>query len=387
MDNLQNLIEAFNKQYGRGSKPSLFFAPGRVNLIGEHTDYNQGYVLPMAIHLGTYLLVRPNTDSLYRFASLNMDQTAEIPINADLSKEAKDWVRYPAGIIDVLNKRGHKFPGLDFLFYGDLPHGAGLSSSASIEIVAAYALKTLFNLNISKVELTKIARECENDFIGLNCGIMDMFAIALGKQGHALFLNCGTLNYAYVPVHADDFVFVVADTRKERKLSDSKYNERVMECKTALESMPLYEHKTSLSHLGIEEFDKLSHHIKDDKVRSRARHVISENERVFSAVKALNNKNILDFGNLMKASHQSLRDDYEVTGMELDALVADALEIPGVIGARMTGAGFGGCTINLVERNSLPEFKEKLAVSYKNKTGLEAAFYEVRPSSGPVQLA
>ncbi len=386
MNNPSELLIHFDSLYGNGQKADVFFAPGRVNLIGEHTDYNNGYVLPLAIQLGTLLAIRPNNSGLFRFASLNMDFRADIPVTDNLNASATSWIRYPSGIIEQFQKKGHVFSGLDFLFWGDLPNGAGLSSSASIEIVTAYALKKLFDIPISKVELARLARKSENEFIGVQCGIMDMFAVALGRKDHALFLNCGTLESADVPLHLKEYTFLIADTQKERKLSESKYNERVEECAIALKQMPHYSHKTNLSRFSIEEFERLNHHIKEERIRKRARHIISENERVFESVKALNNGQLERFGLLMNASHDSLRLDYDVTGKELDALVYAAREVPGVLGSRMTGAGFGGCSISLLHQDAVADFKEIVAEKYHEETGLTAAFYEVHAQGGPTKL-
>jgi galactokinase len=346
-----------------------------VNLIGEHTDYNGGFVFPCALNFGTTLLIKRNEKQLFRFATTNFDHTAEISIHPPYLKTGKEWYYYPLGIIDQFSRTGIEFTGLDFLFSGDIPNGAGLSSSASIEMVTAFGLNDLFSLGYDLTSLAKLSQKAENEFVGVNCGIMDQFAVGLGKRNNAIFLNCDTLDYELVPVHLDPYRLIITNTNKRRGLADSKYNERRAECERASDMLRPVKDIRNLCNLSYEEFSGISDVIKDPVVMKRARHVISENQRVKYAVTALKSGDLFTFGKLMNESHESLRNDYEVTGFELDTLVDEALKIPGVIGSRMTGAGFGGCTVSLVHKNSIDNFLHKTEKGYLDRTGLKPDFY------------
>jgi galactokinase len=381
------LKEQFLSIYGSKNRiPYVFFAPGRVNLIGEHTDYNGGYVFPCALSFGTYLLIRRNNENVVRFATTNFAYTAEVPFNKLSEKQGNEWVNYPLGVIDQFIKRRFSIQGFDMLFSGNIPNGAGLSSSASIEVVTAVALDNLLETGINRVELVKMSRAAENEFVGMNCGIMDQFIIGMGKQESALALNCRTLDSQYVPLHLGDYAIVVANTNKRRELADSKYNERVKECAVALECLRSAKPMIDLSAMNMDEFNEYSHLITDKTIRKRAHHVISENNRVILAIDALISNDLVAFGQLMNQSHISLRDDYEVTGSELDTIVNEAWQAEGVLGARMTGAGFGGCSVNIVKRDKIEQFKSRVGAKYNEKTGLVADFYVATIGNGAGKL-
>ena len=386
---LTKFNDQFFKLYGNiEDKPRCFFAPGRVNLIGEHTDYNGGFVLPCAIQYGTYLLIRPSKEQKVRLASVNMEFKTEIPLQ-DLSKKVeKQWVNYPLGIFDQFRQLNIPVTGFDMLYYGDIPNSAGLSSSASIEMVTAYALTVMLDATqLEMLDLVKMAQRAENEFVGLNCGIMDMFAVGMGKKDHALFLNCLTLEYKHVPFVLEGFKLIIGNTNKQRGLADSKYNERVAECQLAVtylsQTMPV----SKLGEISFMQFYKMQEEIPDELVRSRARHVISENQRVLNSVSSLLKGDMLQFGALMNASHESLRENYAVTGFELDTMVAEAQKINGVIGSRMTGAGFGGCTVSLVREEVVGKFIEQVGKEYQAKTGLKADFYVAEVSDGAKEIS
>jgi len=379
--------EKFFEKYGnRNEKPVLFFSPGRVNLIGEHTDYNGGYVFPCALNYGTYLLVRRIKGNKIRFSTLNFNSDEEAEIDGLFVNTGKNWINYPLGIINEFLRRDVKLEGLELLYFGDVPNGAGLSSSASIEMVTAVALNELFNTGFSTLELVKLSQRAENEFVGMNCGIMDQFAAGFGKKDHAIFLNCDTLAYENVPVILEDCSLIVTNTNKRRGLTDSKYNERRAECDRAVEHLQAYKPIRNLSQLNTDDIPLLEKYITDPLVRNRAKHVISENGRVLEAVKALKDNNIYRFGELMNLSHDSLRDDYDVTGTELDTLVYEGRRFPGVIGTRMTGAGFGGCTVTIVRTQDSANFMIKLADIYKKKTGLMPDFYQPEIGNGAGRL-
>jgi len=370
------LTEKFFEKYGnRNEKPVLFFSPGRVNLIGEHTDYNGGFVFPCALNYGTYLLIRKIEGKVLKFSTVNFNDDAEIEIIKLFSNSGKKWINYPLGVINEFIKKGIKLSGLEFLYYGDVPNGAGLSSSASIEMVTAVAINDLFNTAIDTLELVKMSQKAENEFVGMNCGIMDQFAVGFGKKDHAIFLNCDTLSFENVPLILTGYSLIITNTNKRRGLTDSKYNERRSECDKAVELLQQYKHIRNLSELNTGEIPVLDKYIKDPVVLKRAKHVISENGRVTEAVRVLKENNIVRFGELMNQSHDSLKDDYEVTGNELDTLVYEGRKLPGVIGTRMTGAGFGGCTVSIVKKQDTENFINKLTSEYQKKTGLVPDFY------------
>jgi galactokinase len=362
----QEFEELFDK------KPEhIFFCPGRVNLIGEHIDYNGGKVMPCAISLGTYLAVARNKDKKLDFRCLNFPETAELNLQTSYSKTGKEWFNYPLGVINQVIKEDHTISGLDMLFYGDLPIGAGLSSSASIEVLTAFALQTIFQLNITKPDIALLSRKVENEFIGVNCGIMDQFAVAMGKEHKAILLNCDTLEYEYLPFETGEYVLTIINSNKQRALAESKYNERFTECGAALKLLKKKLIVENLCEVDMKSFESNRHLINDPVLEKRALHVISENERVKEAKEVLSAGQLVRFGELMYASHQSLKELYEVSGKELDTIVEFCKTYTGCIGARMTGAGFGGCAIALVKKDQFDDFAVKLTAYYKNKIGYE----------------
>lgn len=382
------LTERFEEIYGKSKENSsrTFFSPGRVNLIGEHTDYNGGYVFPCALDFGTKLVIRKNNSDKLRFATTNFNEKGEISLKETLKKIDNSWYNYPLGVVDQLQKMGHSIEGCDFLYSGDIPNGAGLSSSASIETVTALALNELFSLAISKMDIVKLSQKAENEFVGVNCGIMDQFAVTMGKKNHAIFLDCYTLEYELVPLKMDGHKLIITNTNKRRGLADSKYNERRSECDTAVDMLNKKTKIENLSQLDYDQFMDLKDAITNEVVFRRAKHVISENKRAKDAVEALQNNDLKKFGELMNQSHDSLRDDYEVTGIELDTLVEEARKIKGVLGSRMTGAGFGGCTVSLVNEEAIEEFKETVAENYKKRIGLSPDFYIAEVGDGAKEL-
>lgn len=373
----------------QGTPKALYFAPGRVNLIGEHTDYNGGHVFPSAIHLGTYLAIRPRSDRKLRFYSENFSGLGIIESSLDqlVYLTEDDWSNYPKGVLKVFIDHGHSIPhGFDFYFVGNIPNGAGLSSSASIELVTAVMLNDVFKFNIDQIKLCLFGQQVENEFIGVNSGIMDQFAIGMGKKDHAIFLNTNTLHYEYAPLDLTGYTIIVANTNKRRGLADSKYNERRAQCEEALKLLQSACDITSLGDLSIERFENHKHLIEDDVVRRRAKHAVYENVRTLEAKHALDQGDLKRFGELMNVSHRSLRDDYEVTGLELDTLVGLAWEQAGVIGSRMTGAGFGGCTVSIVKDEHIETFERNVGSQYQERVGLEASFYHVKPGDGARKL-
>ena len=368
------LTKKFSERYGQ-EPAAHYFTPGRVNLIGEHIDYNGGLVMPCAVTLGTWLVLAPNNDNVIRFNSLNFEEQAEIQLADSYTKTGPEWYNYPLGVFHELQKE-HKIPtGLDLLFFGNIPIGSGLSSSASIEVAMTYALNHYFNLELDKIDIPLLAQRVENQFIGVNCGIMDQFAVAFGETDKALVLNCDTLKHKVVECNLGDFNLAIINTNKPRKLAESKYNERVAECQTALKQLNEEINLHNLCELNAEKFALHSHLITDETVLKRATHVIKENDRVGQAAKALNEGNLQEFGRLMYASHQSLKDLYEVTGAELDAVVEFSADYKDVIGARMTGAGFGGCAIALLKKGSEDDFTKKLTDFYTDRIGYAPSVY------------
>ncbi len=386
--NIHELQKLFYDLYGKPDEtPGMYFAPGRVNLIGEHTDYNGGFVLPCALQYGTYLLIRKRDDKLLKFASTNFDFKTGYDLSQGFIKQQGQWINYPLGIFEQFDRLKISLPGFDMLFSGDIPNSAGLSSSASIEMAVAYALASMLNVTSLKMtDLINLSKRSENEFIGVNCGIMDMFAVGMGSADHAIFLNCHTLEYKQIPLILNGYKLVIANTNKQRGLADSKYNERVTECKEAVEAIRPHFPVNNLGEVGFMQFFKIQDVIEDERVRRRARHVISENQRVLNAVSALYKNDLMQFGALMNASHESLRDNYEVTGVELDTLVEEAWKIPGVIGSRMTGAGFGGCTVSIVRDDAVAKFIDEVGLNYKKRTGHAASFYIAEVSGGPREL-
>ena len=385
---MKPLEQKFKEVFGAPAEKQ-FFAPGRVNLIGEHTDYNGGNVFPCAIDKGTYGLVKKRNDRKFRMYSENFADLGVMEFTLDeLTNDKKhDWANYPKGVIKMFLEAGQKIDsGFDILFSGNIPNGAGLSSSASIEMLTAIVLKDLFHLSIDSVEMAQLGKKTENLFIGVNSGIMDQFAIAMGKKDHAILLDCNTLKYAYVPVVLKDEVIVIANTNKRRGLADSKYNERRAECDEALAELQTKLPIKALGELSIEQFEANKDLIKSPVRQKRAKHAVYENQRTLKAQKELSAGNLAEFGKLMNQSHISLRDDYEVTGVELDTLAALAWEQPGVVGSRMTGAGFGGCTVSIVKKDKVDDFIKNVGEAYKNKIGYAADFYIASVSDGAKKL-
>ena len=370
------LKKEFDQTYGESDNDvQVFFAPGRVNLIGEHTDYNGGYVLPCSLQYGTYLLVRLLEDPMLRFRSKNFPTTARICMKYEIIPIGKTWINYPLGVIREFHKKDLVVPGMALMYAGDIPNRAGLSSSASIEVVTAFAINEIIDSGLSKLELIKMAQSAENEFVGMNCGIMDQFAVTMGKQDHAVFLNCETLDYELVPIALGDYKIIITNTNKRRELANSKYNERRSECEQALEILNPFKPVKNLSGISVEEFESLQDKIDDPILKKRARHVITENQRVVDGVEALKKGDIELFGKLMLKSHNSLKSDYEVSCSELDVLVEEAMKTEGVLGSRMTGGGFGGCTVNIVQENQIETFKHEVGKNYKIRAGLRADFY------------
>jgi galactokinase len=362
------LQEKFRNRFHK-EPTEFFFCPGRVNLIGEHIDYNGGKVMPCAISLGTFLAVAKNTDKKLRFQCLNFPETAELHLQSSYTKTGKEWFNYPLGAIHQLLQDDHTVSGLDMLFYGNLPIGAGLSSSASIEVLTMFAVKELFQLNISNTDIALLGKKVENEFIGVNSGIMDQFAVAMGQKDKAILLNCDTLEYEYLPFEIGDYILAIINSNKQRTLADSKYNERFRECGAALKLLKAELSTTHLCDIDPVVFETHKHLINDPVLEKRALHVVTENERVKLAKDALQNGELKKFGELMYASHQSLQDLYEVSGKELDTIVEFSKTYNNCIGARMTGAGFGGCAIALVKKDSFDDFAVKLIAYYKERIG------------------
>ena len=373
---IDQLKSAYEAAY---QKPAtdIFFAPGRVNLIGEHTDYNGGFVFPCALSFGTYILLSKNDEQKINFRSLNMEAVYSLELT-QLSEPLpnKAWANYPLGVFAQFIKRGVAITqGYDILFWGNVPAGAGLSSSAAMEVVTAYALNDLLGTNYGLADLAKIGRAAEHEFAGVMCGIMDQFASAHGKVDHAIYLNCDTLEYDLVPVKLDGIKVVVTNTHSPHKLDSGSFNDRVRQCQLAVEQINSVRPIQYLAELSQVDFDLVKDAITDETAHRRARHVVGEVQRTKDAVEALKNGDIVKFGQLMNQSHVSLRDDYEVTGPQLDALAEAAWKIDGVLGSRMTGGGFGGCTVSLVREEAIPTFIEKVGAEYTEKTGLTADFY------------
>ncbi|MEC0210701.1 galactokinase [Paenibacillus ehimensis] len=389
MTEVKALLEQFVELYGGESSNPVraFHAPGRVNLIGEHTDYNGGYVFPAALTFGTTMLIRKREDDQVGFASTNFPLRKHISIQQVEFRAEDDWINYPKGIIRELQKRGLSVGGYDILYSGAIPNGSGLSSSASIEVVTAYGLLTMEGQPTDKVEIALLSQKAENEFIGVQCGIMDQFAVAMGKKEHAILLMCDTLEYKHVPFASGEYKLVIGNTNKKRGLVDSAYNERRSQCEQAVKYLAAeYPELTLLGQLSLEQYRSAQHLIPDETVRQRAQHVVEEIDRVLQSIEVLQRGDLAAFGRLMIGSHNSLRDLYEVTGVELDTMVEAALAVPGVLGSRMTGAGFGGCTVSLVHQDSVERFVGEVGRVYKEKTGLTADFYVCDIGNGVEEL-
>lgn len=386
--NNDRLLERFHEKFGANeNQVQQFFAPGRVNLIGDHTDYTGGFVFPCGIDSGSLLLIRRTKDNQFRFASTNFDMFAQLSKQQINKTYGDNWINYPLGVVDQFIKRGFDIDGIDCLFSGNVPNGAGLSSSASIEIVTAFAINEIYSCKLSLIELIKMAQAAENDFVGMQCGIMDQFAVAMAKENHAMLLNCTSLEHRQVPLALNDFTIVLANTNQRRELNESAFNERVAECERALE---LLKQRLPITALGELSIDTLKQHqaifAKDQIAYSRAEHVTTENARVKAAVPALEEGQMEMFGKLMNTSHDSLRDLFNVSSEPLDYLVSAARQQAGVVGSRLTGAGFGGCTVNLVSKPATDQFIADVGKTYQEKTGLTADFYVIRPSGGVRQV-
>lgn len=385
----EKVLQKFEELFGDKEGVRVYFAPGRVNMIGEHTDYNGGHVFPCALTIGTYAAVRKRADDKLRFYSMNFERLGVVEssiVGLKPEKEA-DWTNYPKGVMWAFEKRGFKMPcGLDIVLYGNIPNGSGLSSSASLEVLTGYLLRDLFEFDVTNVDLALIGQYSENQFNGMNCGIMDQFASAMGKKDHAIFLDTADLSYEYAPLVLDGAKIIVTNSNVKHKLVDSEYNVRRSECEKALEELQTVVDIKGLGDLSQEQFETYKSAIKDEVRVRRAKHAVYENQRTIRAVEALKNNDVKLFGELMNASHVSLRDDYQVSCEEIDVLVDEAWKIPGVIGSRITGGGFGGCTVSIVKEEAVAEFQEKVGTAYQEKTGKKADFYVVEIGDGPSRL-
>lgn len=385
---LNSLTSTFKNLFNEPPSAN-FFAPGRVNLIGEHIDYNGGLVFPCAITKGTYAMVSRRVDSTFKLYSENFKSLGimEFDLNHLSLDISGKWTKYVKGVLSILIKKGYTIPfGLNIAVYGDLPNGAGLSSSASLELLMCKVFDTFYDLKLTPTDMALIGKQTENEYIGVNSGIMDQFAIALGKKSSALLLNCNSQEYEYVPFDMQDYQLVIMNTNKRRELADSKYNERFNECQTILKQLKLHYPITYLCNLKESQLTEINKLNLDPILIKRLRHVITENERVLMSTKYLANNDIIGFGKVLNASHYSLQHDYEVTGIELDTLVHAALDA-GAIGARMTGAGFGGCAISLVQTSKMDTFIQKVGAHYEKTIGYAASFYNATIGDGPIQLA
>ncbi len=385
----EKLIKRFKEIFGDLEGIKAYFAPGRVNLIGEHTDYNGGHVFPCALTIGTYAIARKREDKIIRFFSDNFEDLGTIEVNLDDIKYDKkdDWANYPKAMIWAFDQKGYKTTsGFDVLYFGNIPNGSGLSSSASVEVVTSVLLKDLFNFDVDMINISLISQLAENQFIGVNCGIMDQFAIAMGKEDNAIFLDTSNLHYEYAPIVLKDEKIVIANTNKKRGLGESKYNERREECERAVSDLQKVIDIKTLGELTEEKFEELAHNIQDENCKKRARHAVYENQRTIKAKNALMEGDLELFGKLMNESHKSLNEDYEVTGNELNTLVEAAWKQEGVIGARMTGAGFGGCTVSIVKKDKVDNFIKNVSIEYAQKIGYAADFYVVEVGSGAGKL-
>lgn len=385
----QKLLEKFIELFGNEGEAHVYFAPGRVNLIGEHTDYNGGHVFPCALTIGTYMAARKRADRKLNFYSMNFEELGVLESSLDdlTPKADGEWTNYPKGVIWAFEGRGMKLNcGLDIALYGNIPNGSGLSSSASLEVVTGYMLRDLFGFDVTNQDLALIGQYSENNFNGCNCGIMDQFASAMGKKDNAIFLDTSDLSFEYAPIVLDGAKIVVTNSMVKHSLVTSAYNDRRNESAQALKDLQQVCGIKTLGDLTEEEFESYKSAIKDDINRARAKHAVYENQRTIKAVKALKDQDLETFGKLMNASHVSLRDDYETSCEEVDVLVDEAWKIPGVIGSRITGGGFGGCTVSIVKDEAIDTFKEKLTAAYEEKVKKTPEFYVVSVGDGPSKL-
>ena len=395
-ENMKDKVLAeFREKYGADGETACYFAPGRINLIGEHTDYNGGHVFPCALTFGTYVAVRKRSDDVLRLASVNFPKDGVITGNlAYLTPLSDDsWTAYVKGVIwAVMNGPAapQAITGMDIMIGGDVPAGAGLSSSASLEVAVGYMLSDQFGLGLSNADIALIGQRAENDFVGVNCGIMDQFASAMGKKDHAIFLDTNTLEYEYVPLALEDCSIIITNTNKPHSLNDSAYNDRRRECGEALDEINVIlsggQTVKSLCSLSEKDFDRAADKMSDEVVMRRARHAVTEDQRTRTAVEVLQAGDIAAFGRLMNASHVSLRDDYEVSCPELDLLAETAWEIPGVLGSRMTGGGFGGCTVSIIKNSSVSEYEETAGRKYREAFGYDCTFIPAAAGDGPSRV-
>lgn len=385
----EQVLKKFEDLYGDAGGAGVYFAPGRVNMIGEHTDYNGGHVFPCALTIGTYAAVKKRTDRKLRFYSMNFDSMGVIESSLDdlTPSDAAGWTNYPKGVMWAFAERGMKMDcGLDIVLNGNIPNGSGLSSSASLEVLTGFYLRDLFGFDVANVDLALIGQYSENNFNGMNCGIMDQFASAMGKKDNAIFLDTADLSYQYAPLVLDGAKIIVTNSKVKHSLVNSAYNERRSECEKALEELKTVVDIKGLGDLSEKQFEANKGAIKDEIRKKRAKHAVYENQRTIRAVEALKNNNLKEFGELMNASHVSLRDDYEVSCDEIDVLVEEAWKVDGVIGSRITGGGFGGCTVSIVKDEAVETFKEKVGAAYQERVGKTADFYVVEIGDGPSKL-
>lgn len=385
----ETVLKKFEELYGDANGAGVYFAPGRVNMIGEHTDYNGGHVFPCALTIGTYAAVKKRTDRKLRFYSMNFEKMGVVESSLDdlTPSDAAGWTNYPKGVMWAFAERGMKMDcGLDIVLNGDIPGGSGLSSSASLEVLTGFYLRDLFGFDVTNVDLALIGQYSENNFNGMNCGIMDQFASAMGRKDNAIFLDTADLSYQYAPLVLDGAKIIVTNSNVKHSLVNSAYNERRSECEKALEELKAVVDIKGLGDLSEDQFEANKDAIKDEVRKKRAKHAVYENQRTIRAVEALKNNDLKEFGELMNASHVSLRDDYEVSCDEIDVLVEEAWKVDGVIGSRITGGGFGGCTVSIVKDDAVETFKEKVGAAYKERVGKNADFYVVEIGDGPSKL-
>lgn len=385
----ETVLNKFEEIYGTADGVNVYFAPGRVNMIGEHTDYNGGHVFPCALTIGTYAAVKKRADRKLRFYSMNFESLGVIESSLDdlTPSDAAGWTNYPKGVMWAFAGRGMEMDcGLDMVINGNIPNGSGLSSSASLEVLTGFCLKDLYGFDVTNVDLAKIGQYSENNFNGMNCGIMDQFASAMGKKDNAIFLDTADLSYQYAPLVLDGAKIIVTNSKVKHSLVNSEYNVRRSECEKALEELQTVVKIAGLGDLTEEAFEANKSAIKDEVRVKRAKHAVYENQRTIRAVEALKDNNLKLFGELMNASHVSLRDDYQVSCDEIDVLVEEAWKVDGVIGSRITGGGFGGCTVSIVKDEAVESFKEKVGAAYEARVGKKADFYVVEIGDGPSRL-
>ena len=385
----ETVLKKFEELFGDANGVNVYFAPGRVNLIGEHTDYNGGHVFPCALTIGTYAAVRKRADRKLNFYSMNFEELGIMESSLDdlTPSDAAGWTNYPKGVMWAFAERGMKMDcGLDVVLNGNIPNGSGLSSSASLEVLTGYYLRDLYGFDVTNIDLAKIGQYSENNFNGMNCGIMDQFASAMGKKDHAIFLDTADLSYEYAPLVLNGAKIVVTNSNVKHSLVNSEYNVRRSECEKALEELQTVVKINGLGDLTEEQFEANKTAIKDEVRVKRAKHAVYENQRTIRAVEALKKNDLTLFGQLMNASHVSLRDDYQVSCDEIDVLVEEAWKVDGVIGSRITGGGFGGCTVSIVKDEAVENFKEKVGTAYQQRVGKQADFYVVEIGNGPSRL-